>query len=544
MPTTVELLMGLTGLVLQKINPFSKKSTQVSAYYGGSMYSGSSQSAGGKWPYSISSPGSGIHLNHKALRQGARVAMQDSAEVRSIIERKVDAIAHIGLKLEPTPDASMLGISQEAAAEWGRNAAHRFSMWAGDKKQHRPETMTFNQAQWLYTFFKERDNDIFVRLYYSPEKTLQNPLQFSFLDPDQIRGHAHTSSYGFQYNHDGIIRDDRGRETAYEIWFKKPDGSFEEAVIKAKGSKSGRIFMLHGWQSEYAGQGRGFTRLAPVLQDFEKFTDFKMAHIQQAVNQAAFVGWHEPSNDEHATDILGSLTSHGAGPAAANFSAESNENNLNAGIGDFACYDLPESTTAQPGSLFIQDLPKGSTIKLASPNTPSASYDAFQKAFLTTLSACAGVPLEVVEMKFANNYSASRATLLIFQRIIEIQREDMVADFNNPIYEMWMSGEIAAGRISAHGWLDPRLRKAWLKATWRGAPVPDIDPGKLAKARETNLIIGATNIEREAQQNSGLSAEDNIAINNRSYGGYETLPFSVVPVAPEEKTEGEKKEDE
>jgi hypothetical protein len=69
------------------------------------------------------------------------------------------------------------------------------------------------------------------------------------------------------------------------------------------------------------------------------------------------------------------------------------------------------------------------------------------------------------------------------------------------------------------------LKKAWLKATWRGTPVPDIDPGKLAKARKDNLEVGATNIERESQLNSGMSADDNISINNNVYKNYEELPF-------------------
>ena len=526
----------------RKLNPFGEKVYRIKGFHGGG-YPGQqgSHSSGGKWPHSLASAGSGLSLNHRALRQGARVAMQESPQGRAIVERKVDAVANTGLKLEPTPDASVLGITLEQAAEWGRDVSGRFDLWANDKKQHRPETMTFYQAQWMYTFFKGRDNDIFVRLYFSPEKTLQNPLQFGFLDPDQIRGVGFTTSFGFQNTKDGIIRDERGREIAYQIWIRKHDGTHENVDLKARGPKSGRIFMLHGWQPEYAGQGRGFTKLAPIIQELENFTDFSLAHIKQAVNQAQVVGWVIPSKDEDTLPIFNeNLTNFGAGPAAENFSSETSEDGSpTSPLSGFECYDLPEASFDVPGSTFIQSLTKGADIKFANPNSPSTTYEGFQNAFLTSLSACSGTPLEVVHMKFANNFSASRATLLLFQRIIEIEREDMVADFLSPVYEMWMAGEIAAGRIAAPGWSDPRLRKAWLKSTWRGTPVPDIDPGKLAKARETNLLIGATNIEREAQQHSGLSAEDNIAINNRSYAGYQTLPFTDTGGNPED----EEKED-
>lgn len=531
MLATVDPKRGPIASFLNRWNPFSRLVTgEIKAFHGGG-YPGQygSHSAGGKWPVSLSSAGSGLFLNHRALRQQARVAMHESPQGRAIVERKVDAVANTGLNLESTPQASILGISLDQAAEWGRDVSGRFDLWAKDKKQHRPETMTFYQAQWLYSFFKGRDNDIFVRLYYSPEKVLQNPLQFSFLDPDQIRGYGFTSSHGFHHHHhDGIIRDDRGREIAYLIYIKKPDGSYDTVDLKARGPKSGRIFMLHGWQSEYAGQGRGYTKLAPIIQELENFTDFSLAHIKQAINQADFVGWVIPSKDEDTIPVFNeTLTNFGAGPAAENFSSESSSEDLGTSpIGGFECYDIPEASFSVPGSTFLQSLTKGADIKFADPNSPTTTYDMFQNAFLTSLSAASGTPLEVVHMKFANNFSASRATLLLFQRIVEIEREDMVADFLNPVFEMWMAGEIAAGRISAPGWIDPRLRKAWLKATWRGTPVPDIDPGKLAKAREINLLLGATNIEREAQQHSNTGADDNIALNNRAYSAYEPLPFA------------------
>jgi capsid protein len=163
------------------------------------------------------------------------------------------------------------------------------------------------------------------------------------------------------------------------------------------------------------------------------------------------------------------------------------------------------------------------------------------EAFLTDLSACTGTPLEVVRMKFGNSFSASRATLLLFQRIVEISRQDMVADFLGPLSEMWMSGEIAGGRISAPGWSDPRLRAAWLKSTWRGAPVPDIDPGKLAKAYREHIEMGIDSAERISQIHSGKSAADNISANNLSYQEYETLPFT--PAAAMAEAAGVKEEE-
>jgi capsid protein len=525
-------IQGLASdIIMEKAESgqFKPKAFHGGYGYGGYPYYSGSQDSGGKWPHSLSAPGSSIFLNHHAIRQGARVAMQESPQGRAIVERKVDTVVHTGLKWEPTPDAEILGLTQEQATDWARNTGNRFDLYANDKKQHRSETMSLYQFQRLYSYFQERDNDIFVRLYYSPDRGLQNPLQFEFIDADQVRGSSFTTSYGFQMDKgDGIIRDDRGRETGYKIWVKDDKGNYKPVEIKKKGSKSGRVFMLHGFQQEYAGQGRGFSKLAPILQELENLTDFTLAHIKQAINQALITGWVKPSDDEDTQNIFdNNMTNAGIGPAGDSFS---NEDNTECGdtslvSGDFSCYRVPETTFDNPG-VFIQELTKGADIKFASPNSPSAQYEKFTDSFESSLSAVTGTPIEVVKMKFGNSFSASRATLLLFWRTVEIARQEMVTDFLGPLVEMWLSGEIAAGRISAPGWSDPRLKAAWLKSAWRGVAVPDIDPGKLAKARKDNLEMGITNVERESILHSGIPAVDNIAINNASYSEYEPLPFS------------------
>jgi lambda family phage portal protein len=460
--------------------------------------------------------------------------MHDSPQGRAIVERKADAVAWIGLRLEPLPDAGVLGISQQEAAEWSKDVASRFDLWASDKKQHRSEGMTFYQSDWQHAFWKERDNDIFTRLYYNTkDKDLQNPLQFEFIDPDQIHGDTCTTSVGRQHNeHDGIERDSRGREKSYKVWVKDENGHYKPVIVQRKGSRSKRIFMLHSFRPEYAGQGRGFTRLAPIIQDLENATDFSASHIKQAINQANIVGWIVPSKDEDAIPVFDEEELSNPDGSSTDATDQSDGDDPEFGVdGDFDCHQMAEKTFNTPGSAWLQSLTKGADIKLANPATPSAQYHNFMESFLMDLSAATGTPLEVVRMKFGNNFSASRATLLLFQRIVEIEREDMVADRNGPVYEMWLEGEIAAGRVSAPGWSDPRLRKAWLKAAWQGTPVPDIDPKKLADAYEKHITMGTDSAERISQTHSGKSASDNIGLNNESYKDYQTLPFSVTESA-------------
>lgn len=481
----------------------------------------------GKWFAGMAGNGN-LTLNHKASRRQARRAMHDSPLCRAMVERKADSVADIGLRLELAPVIEVLGITRKFAAEWARDVEARFDLYCRDKKQHRSETMTFYQYQRLYQIFQHRDNDIFTRLFYENDKSLQNPLQWDFVDPDQIRCDGSTTTDGPQLNSDGIKRDERGRELSYSIYYRKQDGQYEYADIPARGN-SGRVMMLHGFRPEYAGQGRGYSPLAHAIQEFANITDFSAATIKKAINQSQIVGFIEPSKDEDAVNPFeGIMTDQGAGPATQMLSTGTAPvTNTADQTGIVSSYQVPEATMDTPGSMFIANLTKGSTIKLASNSAPADDFAGFVGSFASYLSASTSTPLEVVLMKFGQNYSASRATLLLFWRVVRSWQAEMDADLLSPVVEMWLSGEIAAGRVAAPGWSDPRLRAAWLNKTWVGAPPPDIDPNKTANARKTNIEIGVTNIDRESRELNGSSAAANIEANRALYKNFELAPWTI-----------------
>jgi len=487
---------------------------------------------GSKWPAGLSASGRTTYVSHTEARRNARAAMNDSMQARAIVERFADTVADTGLRLELTPCCEILGITPERAAEWAHDVGERFDLWARDKKQHRAGNLTWYQSQNLYQLFQHRDNDIFVRFFYSNDPGLQNPLQWEFIDPDQVRGDAYTSSWGFQLGKDGIERDANGRETGYKIWVRDTEGNFTPVTIPAT-DKSGRIFMLHGFRPEYAGQGRGYSRLAHAIQEFENITDFSAASIKKAINQAGFVAFIEPSEDEDAVNVFeGILTGQGAGPAAPPVSQVTPSEpveQLYPGV--TAVSRIPEATSNTPGSMVVANLTKGSTLKPFPNSAPGDKFDTFVDAFASHLSSSLSIPLEVVLMKFNQNYSASRATLLLFWRVCQIWRNEMASDYLDPCVEMWLSGEIAAGRIVAPGWSDPRLRAAWLKKNWIGTPPPDIDPAKTAKARRENIEIGVSNLEREARDLNGSSASANIEKNKSLYKGFVNAPWTQAAVA-------------
>ena len=499
------------------------ESTTVSAGYSNPWgYLGGTRSAGQGWYGGLGSSGSSPTMDHYTLRQNARHAVQDTSAARAIVERFADIVVDTGLVLEATPRADVLGIAPEQAEAWARDVEARFDLWARGKGCCRDRSLTFYQAQRVVEVFTQRDNDSFIRLFFSDDADLLNPLQFSFVDPNQIGGFGFTSTIVASSQDDGIMRDEAGREVGYKVYVEDGPYNYVMREVPAR-TADGRRLMLHCYQPEYAGQGRGFSRLSHALQEFENLTDFSSAQIKKAINQSSLTMFVKPSKDKPASNIFEGIMSGGAGPIVS----ESLSTTLpDTSIPPSLVYTpAPEYTATRPGSAAVVNLDSGEELVPFSNTAPSESFPAFVDSFASHIAASLSIPLEVVLMKFNANYSASRACLLLFWRVATRWRDELASDFLNPIYEEWLSGEIAAGRIIAPGWQDARLRAAWLANNWIGAPIPNIDPQNTASAIETYMKLGLTTGDREARNLNGSSGSANRSKLSQEYAELPVPPW-------------------
>ena len=506
----------------------------VSSYgsnYSSSGYYGGSRSGGAKWKGGLSASGAGFIKNHALLRQNARDMYDESTQARALVDRYADTVVDTGLVLVSAPKFEILGITPEAAEEWGAKVDEMFDSWCKDKKQHRSRTMTFYQFQRLYQKQQERDGEDFVRLFYSKKKELQNPLQFEFIDADQIRGNAYTTSYVQNNTADGIVRDDDGAAIGYKIWFYDKNNQIQHKVVSAFGSKSKRPMMLHGFEPEYTGQGRGFSGIGHILQEFENITDFTLAQIKKAITQSQISMYVKPSEDNPASDpTSGIQLNRSAGPSVQ-FGSDPTPSveAVNVDTCPVTCHTLPEAQMNDVGTIGVFNLNKGEDLKPFDQKAVEADYDKFVDTFCSYLAASKSMPVEVMLMKFNQNYSASRAALILFWRVVFIRRNEMESDLLNPIKMAWMSEEIAANRIQAPGWSDSRLKAAWANANWIGSPMPNIDPQKTAKADQLYLEMGATTQNRIARNLNGSNAKQNLATNTRMFELTPESPFGKSP---------------
>lgn len=515
---------------LSKMNPFKELAPESASFSlkpsvsaGGGVYNQLSHGSGGaKYPGGLSNYGYSRAISNRKVRQNARQAFHDSPEAKALITRFADTIVDTGLRLEATPKAELLNISPQDAEIWSKDVEARFELWSESKKVDRARLRNFYQIQRLYQISQQRDNDIFTRFSYFKEADRPNNLQISLMDPNQIRGDSITSTYGFSTGHDGIERRKSGEEVAYNIFVRDAEtGKGDTVRIPKVGSKSKRRMMLHAFTPEYAGQKRGYSRLEHILQEFEDVTDFKLSAIKKAINQSQLTMYVKPSNENDASNPLEDLTGQISGPVTGDTLAQDQVDEISTGLG----YErIPEAEFSVPGATGVFNLKSGEDLKTFDTKTDAEDFDKFIEAYMSYVSSSTGMPLEVLLMKFGQNYSASRATLLLFWKVVLMWREEMKTDFLDPVYEAWLSEEIASGRISAPGYQDPTLRAAWLSNKWIGAPMPNIDPLKAAKAEKENLSMGLTNLDRASREHNGSDGKTN---RRKLTEEYKELPVPV-----------------
>jgi capsid protein len=460
-------------------------------------------------------------LDHTEIRRQVRVLYHNSLQLQALVERGVDTVIAQGLNLSPEVKHQILGLDPEAAEKWGSEIKTRFELWAMSQRSSRSGKYNFFQAQRLMEKCIRRDGELFVALSYHNDPSLLSPLRFEILDPDQIKENGYTwtaTGAGLNsQNREGIIRNADGEETAYKVWTKDAQGIDKMTEVPRVG-RGGRIMMLHALTGvDYAGQLRGISPFAVCAQDLENILNYTLAQVEKAKNQSNIVFTVESDTEDAPNDPFKNLSDAGAGPQlkktveqyGAAPAPDPNAQHVTEEPLESRCDDIPHTNVKRPGSWIVVH-PKGKQRLKASPDTaPSANFDTFVKTIFSYVAAATGQSVETVLMLFNNNYSASRATLILTWRIAEQRRWEWDYYVGGPMYEMWLAEEIAAGRVSCPGWADPRLRAAWTAHRYNGLSMPNIDPQKTAGAAKEYLSMGATTLEDVSIEYNDSDAKSN-----------------------------------
>lgn len=447
----------------------------------------------------------GLSFDHATLRQNVRNTVHTSSSASKLINTMVEAVIDTGMRVSFEPLVSQLGVSDEAAREWALDASDKFhAFFSGKQCSINHQDTGYQLQSFAHRQFK-RDNDVFMRFYYDMEDEM-SPLKIGFIDPNQIRGEAVTSTLGFNnYMDDGIVRNMRGIETAYKVW--EWDGTtYKDKTIPAKAS-SGLPLITHIYRSEYSGQKRGIPFMAAQCSDLQKIAAWVTHELEKADVQSKIGLIAESKNGEVPSDVLnGVLKNQYSGPRAVmqETSAATQE-------ATGVTRERVKEVSMPAGSAYVFISDPGTKLSPFGSTSPTSGFDKFYDSLLTMISSSFGVPVEVLHSKFSASYSASRATLLLWWKSVMIDRYNHQVDFMVPIVDAWLHTQIALKNIKAPGWLNVKQRQAWSNFTLIGSKMPDIDPVKTLQGTQLELEMGLTTFEKAAWQNNGSRYDENAA---------------------------------
>ena len=445
---------------------------------------------------------SGYDLDYSAIRARARIARWDSAHARAIIRRLVDNVIGTGMSASCAPVWDEIGsqLSPEDQAKLSRKVTQQFALYMQSHEPDATGRMTGYELQ-AFEFLNELgDGESIIIQRFSGLASRMSPVNLQFIDPDQV-GDPLDSAIRTAVEAagntlvDGFEVDTYGRELAIHV--QDPKLALRKYTRVPVNGPSARRFVLHPGNYELVGQVRGISILAPIIHDLQKITDYQLSELEAAVINAVVAGY-EIAGPGGKTSGL-----------ATSVQAISAERKVG---GSSSAEDAATAKITKPG-IWINRLPFGGKIESFDTKRPNVNFGDFVKAVMRSLAAALSIPIEVLEMSFNANYSASRASLILFWQRVENWRESLISQFLQPWYDAWFTEAVRAGRFSVPGWSDgdPIVRAAWLNVNWIGVAMPSIDPTKDADADDKRIAQGATTRAQVAMKYNGSDFGENAA---------------------------------
>lgn len=415
----------------------------------------------------------------------------------------------VGLVPHPSIDRRFLGLTEEQAADWEREAEREFAIWA--QRADLAETMCFDAMQELAFRSALESGDTLVIRRFKDRPGSPYALRLQMIEADRIcnpsrRGDTATLAGGVQ-------TDASGRHVAYHVTNRHPgdmvSGALEWRRVPARYT-DGRPICLHVIDRDRIDQSRGQPYLAPVIESLRELEKFTEAELRAAVVSALFTIFIEREGDMQST---------------------------------FANKVPQESTQSATGSTDLKldagailDLDPGEKANVANPGRPNPAFDPFVMAILRQIGVALELPFELLVKHFTASYSASRAALEMAHMSFKRRRVWLVRTLCAPVWEMVIEEAVARGRLTAPGFFDdPGARMAWLKCDWIGPARPSLDPLKDAKADEIDVANHFKTIQQVCSERTGGDWERKMQQRSKEVGRSSDLALPAPKASPDVK---------
>ena len=442
------------------------------------------------WTHGGGSHREDIEEHISTLRQRSRdLYCGGSTLATGAVKRLRTNAVGTGLHLKSTINEEILGITSEEARKLEETIEREFAHWANSTNCDIERIDNFYQLQQLALLNALLSGDSFALMTTTKRTGSIYDLRIELVEADRVSTPDNETINPLFC--EGVEKNANGEVVAYHISKFHPlsfqDREPREWVrVKAFGEKTGRRNVIHVMNRERIGQVRGVPFLSPVIETIKQLGRYTEAEVLAAVINGLFTVFIEK---ESASDDV---------PFG-----EAVPEDIQVDSEDEGSIELA------PGAVI--DLGEGEKANMVNPGRPNPNFDPFVMAVIKQIGAALEIPYELLIMAFSNNYSASRAAILEFFKVIKMYRAWFVTDFCQPIYEEWLCEAVAKGRINAPGFFnDPIIKDAYCSAEWNGPSAGQLDPKKEVEAAELRVQGGFSTRERETTELTGTDFYKNI----------------------------------
>ena len=437
-----------------------------------------------------------IDLYSSTLRKRARDLYAGGGLARSGPKTLTTSTVGWGILPKPKIDGEFLGLSDEERAETEQAILREFRLWAENTMCDAERQQNFYGLQELAFLSMLMSGDVFALFGMKENKRTPYQTTIRLLEADRI---CNPDSSGESESEetdsggriiDGVEIDQEGTVIRYHIASRSPiaENDSSELVwtaIDAFGAETGYPNILHLMTYERPEQRRGIPFVAAEIEQLKQFTRYMNAELAANVVSAMLTCFITSDADDGKFGMQDAVND------------------------DEKVTDDDIQLELAPGAVY--SLPPGKQITTVNPLRNNSQFETFVNTCITVMASSMGIPKEVLIKKYESNYTAARAALLDFWRTVRVYRTRFNNNFNQPIYEQWLSEAVATGRINAPGFFDdPAVRQAWCGCVWMGASMGHVDPLKEVNAAEKRIENNITTQEQEASEYNGNDWSANI----------------------------------
>lgn len=419
-------------------------------------------------------------LDLPELRRRSRDLARNNPLAGGAINSNVTHVVGTGLSVQPTIDREYLGLTEEEADAWERQALRIWREWKDECDVAR--TLTFDDAQAQVLRGALEGGDIFALKRFLPRPGTLVATRIQLVEAERVSNPNNqpdtTQLAG------GVEVDRYGAPVRYWVSSHHPGDMWGWAMqdwtpMPAFSRRTGERMTLHLFTQLRPGQRRGIPYLAPVIEPLRGIGEYTDAELTATV----------------LTSFLTVFIKSASGdPDEAPLAITDHE--------DTAVDDPEREFSLGPGA--FMHLEPDEEIETVKSDRPNAAFDPFVQAFFRLVGVGLELPYEVLIKHFTSSYSAARAALLEAWQFWSTRRAWLARGFCQPCYG-WVIGEaVMRGLIAAPGFFtDPLARRAWLGARWIGPAPGQIDPLKEARAAQIRIDEGFSTLEEEVAAYSG-----------------------------------------